>query len=192
MGKIIVSVHSTLDGVFTEPRGDENDFTSWAMPGITDSWKDILTMVQQAEALLMGRVTYEGLSQAWPYMEGDFADAMNKTPKYVATRNMNIREVYWGDYSSTISLLAGDLSQNVAKLKNKIQGDIMVTASAGLVQSLINAKLADEISMMIHPVILGSGKRYLDNITARNDLKLLNAQKYETSGSMKLDYEVMK
>lgn len=192
MGKIIVSVHSTLDGVFTEPRGDENDFTSWAMPGITDSWNDILTMVQQAEAILMGRVTYEGLSQVWPYQEGDFANAMNYTPKYVATSNMNIREVYWGNYSSTISLLAGDLSQSVAKLKNKIQGDIMVTASAGLVQSLINAKLADEISMMIHPVILGSGKRYLDNITARNDLKLLNTQIYETSGSIKLDYEIMK
>lgn len=67
-----------------------------------------------------------------------------------------------------------------------------ITASAGLVQSLINAKLADEISMMIHPVILGSGKRYLDNITARNDLKLLNTQIYETSGSIKLDYEIMK
>ncbi len=192
MGKIIVLVHSTLDGVFTGPREDENNFTKWAMPGVTDSWKDILNMAQQAEALLMGRVTYDGLSQVWPYQEGDFADAMNYTPKYVATRNMNLREVHWGDYGSTISLLAGDLSQNIAKLKEQIQGDIMVTTSADLVQSLLNARLADEISIVIHPVILGSGKRYLDNITARSELKLLNTQVYETSGSMKLDYEVMK
>ncbi|MCF6411734.1 dihydrofolate reductase family protein [Pseudalkalibacillus salsuginis] len=192
MGKIIVSVHSTLDGVFTGPRGDENNMTSWAMPGVTDSMKDILTMVQQAEAILIGRVTYEGLSQVWPFQEGDFADAMNNTPKYVATRNINIQEVHWGNYSSTISLLAGDLSQNVAKLKNLIQGDILVTSSARLVQSLINAGLADEISIVIHPVILGSGERYLDNITARTDLKLLNTQLYENSGAMRLDYEIIK
>ncbi|WP_200411315.1 dihydrofolate reductase family protein [Virgibacillus salexigens] len=191
MGKIIVSVHSTLDGVFTGPRGDENNFTMWAMPGVTDSMNDILNMVQQAEALLMGRVTYEGLSQVWPFQKGDFADAMNKTPKYVATRNMDLREVHWGDYGSTISLLSGDLSQNIAKVKDQIQGYIMVTASAGLVQSLINEGLADEISVVIHPVILSSGKRYLDNITSRQDLKLINTQQYEISGSMKLDYKVI-
>ncbi|MGY4690984.1 dihydrofolate reductase family protein [Salibacterium sp. K-3] len=192
MGKIIVSVHSTLDGVFTGPRENENNMTSWAMPGIKDSMKDILTMVQQSEAILMGRVTYEGLSQVWPYQEGDFADAMNYTHKYVATRNMNLQEVNWGDYGSTISLLAGDLSRNIVNLKNKFHGDIMVTASAGLVQSLINTRLADKISIVIHPVILGSGRRYLDNLTAGNELKLLNTQVYETSGSIKLDYEVMK
>ncbi|SEB05696.1 Dihydrofolate reductase [Thalassobacillus cyri] len=192
MGKIIVSVHSTLDGFFTGPHGDENNMMSWAMPGITDSMNDLLAMAQQAEAILMGRVTYEGLSQVWPFQEGDFADVMNNTPKYVATRNMNMREVHWGNYSSTISLLAGDLSQNIAKLKDQIQGDIMVTSSAGLVQSLMNEGWADEISIVIHPVILGSGQRYLDNITAKNDLKLLNTQLYENSGAMRMDYEVMK
>jgi dihydrofolate reductase len=95
----------------------------------------------------MGRINYEGFASYWPFQEGEFADAMNKTPKYVATRNRELTEVQWGNYGDTISLLAGDLLQRAAELKNEIEGNIIVPGSAGLV---------DEISMIIHPVILGS------------------------------------
>lgn len=192
MGNIIASVSCTLDGVFTGPQGDENNMVSWAMPGIMDSVGDNLVMFQKAGAILMGRVTYEGFAGFWPFQEGDFADAMNKTPKYVATRNQEFTEVHWGDYGDKISLLAGDLSRSAAELKSHIEGDIIVPASAGLVQSLLNAGLLDEINMIIHPVVLGSGKRYLDSIAARNDLKLIRTQHYETSGSIRLRYEVVK
>ncbi|MBB3132272.1 dihydrofolate reductase [Paenibacillus rhizosphaerae] len=192
MGKIIASVSCTLDGIFTGPQDDVNNMASWAMPGIMDSVGDNLVMFQKAGAILMGRITYEGFAGFWPFQEGEFADAMNQTPKYVATRNPEITEVHWGDYGDKISLLAGDLSQNAAKLKSKIEGDIIVPASADLVQSLLNAGLLDEINMIIHPVVLGSGKKYLDGIAAKNDLKLLGTQHYETSGSMRMRYEVGK
>ncbi|MBD0384836.1 dihydrofolate reductase family protein [Paenibacillus sedimenti] len=192
MGKIIASVSCTLDGVFTGPQGDENNMVSWALPGIMESVNDNLAMFQNADAILMGRVTYEGFAGFWPFQEGEFADAMNKTPKYVATRNRELTEVQWGEYGDTISLLAGDLNQRIAGLKSEIRGDIVVPASAGLVQSLLNAGFVDEINMLIHPVILGSGKKYMESIAARNDLKLLSTQLYETSGSMRLRYEVIK
>ncbi|OOC59115.1 dihydrofolate reductase family protein [Paenibacillus ihbetae] len=191
MGKIIASVSCTLDGIYTGPTGDENNMVSWAMPGIIDSTADNLIMFQKADAILLGRINYEGLASYWPFQEGEFAEAMNKTPKYVATRNREVTNVQWGDFGETISLLAGDLSERVAELKSQIEGTIIVPGSAGLVQSLLNTRLVDEINMIIHPVVLGNGKRYLDSIDARNNLKLIGTKLYETSGSMRLHYEVV-
>lgn len=184
MGKIIASVSCTLDGIYTGPQGEENNMVSWAMPGIIDSTTDNLVMFQKADAILMGRVNYEGLSSYWPFQEGEFADAMNKTPKYVATRNRELTEVQWGDFGDTISLLDGDLNERIATLKNNIKGSIIIPGSASLVKSLLNAGFVDEINMIVHPVVLESGQRYLDNIVAKNDLKLIGTQLYEKSGSM--------
>lgn len=105
---------------------------------------------------------------------------------------MRQRKCSGGDYGDTISLLAGDLRERVTELKNNIEGTIIVPGSASLVQSLLNAGCVDEINMIVHPVVLGNGKRYLDNISARNDLKLIATKQYETSGSLRLRYEVMK
>ncbi|RJE90818.1 dihydrofolate reductase [Paenibacillus sp. 1011MAR3C5] len=190
MGKIIASVSCTLDGIYTGPQGNENNMVDWAMPGIIDSTADNLAMFQEADAILMGRVNYEGLSTFWPFQEGEFAEAMNKTPKYVVTGNREL-EAQWGDFGDTISLLAGDLGERITALKSNIEGNIIVPGSASLVQSLLNAGFVDEINMITHPVILGSGKRYLDGIAARNDLKLIGTQLYETSGSMRLRFEVV-
>jgi dihydrofolate reductase len=97
MGRIIANVSITLDGIFTGPKGEEANMVSWAMPGIMDSTNDGLAMFQRAGAILMGRVTYEGFAHFWPFQEGDWADAMNKTQKYVATNNSKLTEVHWGD-----------------------------------------------------------------------------------------------
>lgn len=191
MGKIIASVSCSLDGIFTGPQGDENNMVSWAMPGVIDAMSDNLVMFQQAEALLMGRITYEGFSTYWPFQEGDWADAMNKTSKYVVTRNQDC-DIQWGDYKDTITLLSGDMEAKLKGLKKELNGDIIVPASASLVQSLLGIGLIDEFSMIVHPVIVGSGNSYLKNITSRKDLKLLRTQHYETSGSIRLCYEVMK
>lgn len=192
MGKIIVNVSNTLDGIFTGPKGEENNMVSWAMPGIVDSTNDGLVMFQKADALLMGRVTYEGFAGYWPFQEGDWADAMNKTRKYVATNNNELTVIHWGDYDDTISLLNHDVMSKVGELKRELKGDIIVPASAGLVQSLINASLLDELRIIIHPVILGSGKRFFDNIETRHDMKLIETKLYETSGSMLMRYETVK
>nr|WP_045523241.1 dihydrofolate reductase family protein [Neobacillus niacini] len=192
MGKIIANVSNTLDGIFTGPKGEENNMVSWAMPGIVDSTNDGLVMFQKADAILMGRVTYEGFAGYWPFQEGDWADAMNKTQKYVATNNNELTVIHWGDYDDTISLLNYDVMSKVRELKREIKGDIIVPASAGLVQSLINASLLDELRIIIHPVILGSGKRFFDNIETRLDMKLIETKLYETSGSMLMRYETVK
>ncbi|MBS4192534.1 dihydrofolate reductase [Bacillus sp. FJAT-49705] len=192
MGKIIASVSTTLDGAFTGPSGDEDNMVSWAMPGVIDAMDDNLAMFQKAEALLMGRVTYTGFATYWPYQEGAWADAMNKTPKYVASRNKELQDVQWGDYNDTIFLLDGGLSQAVSKLKSEINGSIVIPASADLIQSLMNAGLVDELSMIVHPVILGSGRRYFENMADRHDMKLLSTKLYETSGSIRLRYEIIK
>ncbi|MVP00457.1 dihydrofolate reductase family protein [Paenibacillus lutrae] len=107
-------------------------------------------------------------------------------------RAIPVTEAQWGDYGDTISLLAGDLNERVPAVKREIEGKIIVPGSAGLVQSLLNAGFVDAINMIIHPVILGSGKRYLDCMTANKDLKLIGTQLYETSGSTRLRYEVVK
>ncbi|MCP1124043.1 dihydrofolate reductase family protein [Bacillus sp. 3103sda1] len=192
MGKIIANVSNTLDGIFTGPKGEESNMVSWAMPGIMDATNDALEMFQKAEAILMGRVTYEGFAGYWPFQEGDWANAMNKTQKFVATNNSEFTEVHWGDYDDTISLLNSDVMTKVKKLKREINGDIIVSASAGLVQSLINAGLLDELRIIIHPVILGSGRGYFENIKSRHDLKLISTKLYETSGSILMRYEIIK
>lgn len=115
---------------------------------------------------------------------------MNKPPKYVATRNREITEVQWGDFGNTVSLLAGDLNEHIPKLKSKIEGNIIVPGSAGLVKSLLNAGFVDEINMIIHPVVLGSGNRYFNNMNSRNDMKLMDTHLYKESGSMRLRYEI--
>lgn len=188
MGKIIANVNITLDGIFTGPSGDEGNIVSWAMPGIADSSDDDLDMFQNAEAILMGMVTYEGFSNFWPFQSGAWANVMNRTSKYVVSNNRDLVEVHWGDYSNTITLFNNGAMDKVAQLKEEIQGNIIVSASGTLVKSLINAELLDEMQLLINPVILGSGKRYLDNIKKRQDMKLLHTKIYESSGAVLLRY----
>ncbi len=97
-----------------------------------------------------------------------------------------------GDYKDTVTLLIGNVENKLKALKNELQGNIIIPASAGLVQSLLDADLVDEFRMIVHPVIAESGNRYLENITSRQDLKLLRTQLYETSGYLRLCYEVIK
>ncbi|MCM3237972.1 dihydrofolate reductase family protein [Heyndrickxia oleronia] len=192
MGKIIANVSSTMDGIYTGPKGDEDNMVSWAMPGIIDSTDDGLTLFQKADAILMGRVTYEGFAGHWPFQEGEWADAMNKTQKFVATNNSDFTDVHWGNYDDTITLLNSDVMSKIRELKREFKGNIIVPASSGLVQSLIHAGLLDELRIIIHPVISGSGKRYFDNIDTRHDMKVIKNKLYETSGSMLMWYEIVK
>ncbi|MED4079832.1 dihydrofolate reductase family protein [Halalkalibacterium halodurans] len=194
MGELLANVSITLDGIFTGPTGEEGNMVSWAMPGIMDSTNDGLLIFQKADAILMGRATYEGFASYWPFQEGEWADAMNQTQKFVATttNNSELTEVRWGDYDDTISLLNSDVMSKVRELKKEIKGDIIVPASASLVQSLLSANLLDELRIIIHPVILGSGERYFDHIETRQDMKLIETKLYETSGSMLMRYESVK
>lgn len=192
MGKLIASASVTFDGIFTGPKGAEDNMISWALPGVQETGLDNLRLFQKAAAILMGRVTYEGLSSFWPTQEGEWGDAMNKTKKYVAAGKGKLKGVQWGNYPDTIELIDGDVEQRLQNLKKEVNGDIVIPASSKLVQSLLNAGLIDEFHTIIHPVILGSGRRYLDDIRSRCDLKMMYTKFYEQSGCMLFQYEVLK
>ncbi len=154
MRRIVVSEFVTLDGVMEDPGGAEDfDRGGWAFQFERgpegDKFK--LDEVLEADALLLGRRTYEGFAKAWPTVtdEVGFAEKMNSMPKYVVSSTLESAD--WNN--STV--INGDVAEEVAKLG----GNILVAGSAQLVQTLMDHDLVDEYRLMIYPVLLGSGKR---------------------------------
>jgi dihydrofolate reductase len=123
-----------------------------------------------AEALLLGRVTYEGFAEAWPSREGEFADKFNTMPKYVVSSTLSDPE--W----TNSTVLSGDIAAEVAKLREEQDGDIVVHGSAQLVQALLERDLVDELRLMVFPVVLGSGKRLFGETNDKKRLKLAASQ----------------
>jgi dihydrofolate reductase len=161
MGKLVVSEFVTLDGVMEDPGGAEgSDRGGWAFTFERgpegDKFK--LDELLDAEALLLGRVTYEGFAAAWPDRtdEAGFADKMNSMPKYVVSSTL--RDPQWAN--STV--LTGDVAESVAKLKESLTGDLLVAGSRRLVGALAEHDLVDEYRLMVFPVVLGAGKRLFD------------------------------
>lgn len=154
MRRIVVSEFVTLDGVMEDPGGAEDfDRGGWAFQFERgpDGDKFKLDEVLEADALLLGRKTYEGFAKAWPTVtdEVGFAEKMNSMPKYVVSSTLESAD--WNN--STV--INGDVAEEVAKL----DGNILVAGSAQLVQTLMDHNLVDEYRLMIYPVLLGSGKR---------------------------------
>ena len=186
MRKIVAGLHTTFDGIMSGPEGDEDNMVSWGMPGIIDSTPDFQSSFQEFDTILSGRITYEGLSQFWPTQSGEFADLMNNTPKIVFSTTLS--DVQWCAFKN-ISLIGKYVVEQVKKLKERQGNDMVLFASAKLIQSLTNDGLIDEDRIVVHPVLLGSGKRLFDNIKARHDLKLESAKPYP-SGAILLRYVV--
>jgi dihydrofolate reductase len=165
MGKVIVSQFITIDGVVEDPGGSEKfERGGWAFEFSRgdDGDKFKLEEVMGSEALLLGRVTYEGFAAAWPEREGDFADKFNNMRKYVVTSTLSDP-----DWNNTQVIGTGD----VARLKNEVDGDILVNGSVQLVNALLDAGLVDELRLMVFPVVLGKGKKlFIDG--AKVPLKL--------------------
>jgi dihydrofolate reductase len=158
MRRIVVSEFVTLDGVMEDPGGAEGfDRGGWAFQFERgpDGDKFKLDEVLEADALLLGRKTYEGFAKAWPTVtdEVGFAEKMNSMPKYVVSSTLESAD--WNN--STV--INGDVAEEVAKLKQQPGGNILVAGSAQLVQTLMDHDLVDEYRLMIYPVLLGSGKR---------------------------------
>ncbi len=175
MGKIVVTEFISLDGVIEDPGGSE-DFKhgGWTFEisrgDEGDQFK--LDELREAEAQLLGRVTYEGFAAAWPKMTdlGEFAEKMNGMPKYVFSSTLE--EASWNN--STI--LSGDFAEEISKLKQEVDGVILVAGSATLVQGLVEHGLVDEIRLMVFPVLLGSGKRLFGETTDKAPLKLVDSK----------------
>jgi dihydrofolate reductase len=159
--KIVAGLAVTLDGVVDSPSGN------WMM--FNDEMREIIDAgVAEADAILLGRRTYLEFAAMWPRLGGDvpMADFMNGTPKYVASSTL--RSLEWA--GST--LLTGDLATELTELKRRPGKNIQIPGSPRLVRSLLAGGLLDELSLMIHPVVLGTGARLFDGQTDRMDLKL--------------------
>ncbi|MGN6258771.1 MAG: dihydrofolate reductase family protein [Solirubrobacterales bacterium] len=175
MGRIVVTEFISLDGVIEDPGGAEDyRHGGWTfeIERGEEGDKFKLEELQEAEAQLLGRVTYEGFAAAWPTIEDEagFAEKMNEMPKYVVSSTLDR-----ADWQNT-SILSGDPAQSVATLEREVDGVILVAGSATLVQSLIENDLVDELRLMVFPVLLGEGKRLFPEGEAKHRLKLIEAK----------------
>jgi dihydrofolate reductase len=173
MRKIIVSEFVTLDGVMEDPGGAEKTRGGgWAFQFERgpegDQFK--LEETMEAEALLLGRVTYAGFAAAWPAMQGEFADKMNAMPKYVVSTSLE--RPSWNN----TTVIRNNPLEEITRLKASPGGDLLVAGSGQLVQMLLQHGLVDELRLMVYPVILGGGKRLFQDGLARMSLHLEQAK----------------
>jgi dihydrofolate reductase len=172
MAKIIVTEFVSLDGVMEDPGGAEDfKYGGWTFEidrGEGDKFK--LDETMESDALLLGRVTYEGFAAAWPSREGEFADKFNNMPKYVVSSTLD--QPKW----SNSTVLKGDAAEEVATLKQKQDGDIVVHGSGQLVQTLLEHDLVDELRLMVFPVVLGSGRRLFGDTSDKKRLELVDSR----------------
>jgi len=173
MGRVVVTEFVSLDGVIEAPGGDEDfEHAGWSLEiGRGDEGNKFkLDETMSADALLLGRVTYEGFAKAWPPRDGEFADKFNSMPKYVVSSTLNDPE--W----TNSTVLKGDLTTEVATLKERHDGDVVVHGSARLVQGLLELDLVDEVRLMVFPVVLGSGKRLFGATSDKKRLRLVDSK----------------
>jgi dihydrofolate reductase len=168
MRKVVAAEYVSVDGVMENP--------AWT----GEFWSDELAKAQYdllfaSDALLLGRVTYQGFAAAWPTMEGtgDFGVRMNTMPKYVVTRTLDTAE--WN-----ATLIKGDVAQAVAELKQQPGQNLLIYGSADLVNTLMEHDLIDEYRLMLHPVVVGSGKRLFREGHATKSLRLADMQQTGT------------
>jgi dihydrofolate reductase len=173
MGKLVVTEFISIDGVIEDPGGSE-DFAhggwSFKFDRGEEGDKFKLEETMEAEAQLLGRVTFEAFADAWPEREGEFADKFNSMPKYVVSSTLQDPE--WAN--STV--LSGDVAEEVSKLKQEVDGVILVAGSAQLVQALTENDLVDEYRLMVFPVVLGSGKRLFGDADEMKSLRLVDSK----------------
>jgi dihydrofolate reductase len=173
MGRIVVTEFVALDGVMEDPGGSESfRHGGWSFEFSRGDEGDKFKLDEalEADALLLGRVTYEGFAAAWPSREGEFADKFNSMPKYVVSST--IEEAGWNN--STV--LKGNVADEVSQLRQTHDGDIVVHGSAQLVQTLVEHDLVDELRLMVFPIVLGSGKRLFGETSDRKPMRLVDTQ----------------
>lgn len=175
MGKLVVTEFITLDGVIEDPGGAEGwEFGGWSFRfPAPDGQQFKADELFAADAQLLGRKTYEAFAAVWPSMAeeaGEFGAKMNTMPKYVVSGTLTDPE--W----TGSEVVSGDLAEQVGKLKQQYDGDILVAGSATLVGALREHDLVDEYRLMVHPVVIGSGRKLFEGGTP-TDLRLVESRK---------------
>jgi dihydrofolate reductase len=173
MGLIVVSENITLDGVIEDPSGDEGFKRGGWVGRVTDrpeAGKVLVEETLSADAELYGRRTYEFLASRWPSREGALAERLNAMPKYVISSSLEDPE--W----SNTTVLKGEAVEQVSKLKEEVDGEILVPASIMLVRTLLDHDLIDELRLMVYPVVLGAGERLFGETTDRKAMRLVESR----------------
>jgi dihydrofolate reductase len=173
MGKLVVSDNVSLDGVIQDPAGDEG----FRLGGWVGQIKDregvnklALDEALSAESLLLGRRSYEWFAGRWLSRSGELADRLNSLPKYVVSSTLE--HPAW--HNSTV--LKGDVPDEVSKLKQELNGDLVVLASFQLVRTLMEHDLVDELRLKIYPVVLGAGQRLFAETSNKKPMRLVDTQ----------------
>ena len=172
MGRIVVTEFITVDGVVEDPGGNEgHPHGGWAFETVRGEGEQFkLEETMASDALLLGRRTYEGFAKAWPTRDGEFADRFNSLPKYVVSSTLK------GPEWTNSTVLQGDLAEEVARLRERHDRDIVVHGSAQLARALVDKGLVDELRLMVFPVVLGSGKRLFGDSGAKQSLQLAESR----------------
>jgi dihydrofolate reductase len=183
--RIVVTEFASLDGVMEAPGGESFKYPGWSFEFDRgdDGNRFKLEETRQADALLIGRRTYESFAGAWPQREGEFADRFNSMPKFVVSTTLEDPE-----WTNTTVLDSGDATAQVRKLKEEFEGELQVPGSHQLVQELIESDLVDQINLMVFPLILGTGKKVFDEKPERRNLRLKES-KVVGDGVVVLIYE---
>ena len=189
MGKIVVSENITLDGVVQDPAGAEGfGRGGWVgrvgERGREEAAKVLLDEALRAQAQLFGRRTYEFLAARWPSRSGELADRLNDMPKYVVSSTL--RDPDWNN----TTVLAGDVMQEVSKLKQELDEEIVVAGSISLVHTLMENDLVDELRLMIYPVVLGAGERLFGETSDQRPVRLVETRTVDDLAY--LTYEVVR
>jgi dihydrofolate reductase len=185
--KLVVTEFVSLDGVIEDPGGSE-DFEhggwSFEFDRGSDGDKFKLDETLASEALLLGRVTYEGFAAAWPSRSDEvgFADKFNTMPKYVVSTTLTDPE--W----TNSTVIDGDVVEEIRKLKEEPGGDLVVHGSATLVRTLVDNDLVDEYRLMVFPIVLGKGKRLFGDAADKKRLRLVDAKPVGPDGVVVLTY----
>ena len=190
MGKIVISTVLSLDGVVQDPDGHEGfklggwfgrfggkDLDEWAKIGTAETLG--------AQALLLGRRSDEWFATRWAARSGEWADKMNSMPKYVVSSTLEAP--VW----SNATVLKGDVVDEVSKLKQELDGEILVYASRRLARALMEHDLVDELRLVVFPVVLGGGERLFGETSDKKPLRLLNARTIG-DGLAFLTYEIVR
>jgi dihydrofolate reductase len=177
MRRIIATEYVTLDGVMDEPG-------VWSGPFFNDqAIKFKFDELFGSDALLLGRVTYEGFAKAWPTMEGtgDFGERMNGMPKYVVSTTLQNPE--W----TNSHVISANVVEEISRLKEEPGRDLLLAGSGKLLHTLMEHDLVDEYRLLLHPIVMGSGKKLFENETHMKTLRLVETKPL-TSGIVILTY----
>jgi dihydrofolate reductase len=177
MGKIVISENVSLDGVIQDPTGEESGGPGSWFPHITDTDREQWATAELeealgAEALLMGRLSYEWfVARGWPSRTGAWADKLRILPKYVVTSG-----TLGGPGWSNATVLTGDVVVAVSKLKEQVHGEIVVYGSGQLAHTLIEHDLVDELRLMTYPIVVGTGQRLFDQAGGLKPMRLVGTR----------------